>query len=351
MMIGAIFYAGKPRPTSAQNYLSFRVLVDCGDRPNPDQFWYDIKGNIDSMGVAPARCAGNCGGRKVTLKEALAGLPDAVQTGLTTEVNNAAVGKVWCVVGDGKKPLPPGCITRDDERTGDVPWFDPSAAGCNDLQDTQRTFTYAAGKCTVTMRACNTTVLRHTWAVPNSASCTHANLIEENYVFVLPQKVCCDIWREAARAGSGCNPENDADCDGEPNNTSQMLRLQDPYYAPDPKFPDKNFNAADFDPLPPGLNWDAVMPNEPCKGCKWMATSAKLTCSPDKNKRMPESAKKDHEYKVTWKCPMTGVVKVVTKKMPARFACTPPTARPGSSRSAIWPYSCPTADSIWTAFY
>lgn len=104
---------------------------------------------------------------------------------------------------------------------------------------------------------------------PNAASCTREYRAERYGGFApLPQKVCCDIWREAAGAGSGCNPEVDADCDGELNQNTKSLRLQEPYYVPSQGETDKNFNPADFNPMPPGLNWDGVMPNEPCKGCK-----------------------------------------------------------------------------------
>lgn len=139
-----------------------------------------------------------------------------------------------------------------------------------------------------------------------------------------PNKVCCDIWREGVSAGSGCNPETDADCDGLPNDRDSFLNAR-PYYAPPrPGSVDGQFfqgNVADsdpanFDPRPAGLNWDELMPNEPCKRCKWVALSGKLTCSPD--------GRTEHEYKATWACPSSGVQRVVTKRAPASAHCTPP---------------------------
>lgn len=333
-MIGAIFFAGKPQPSLAQNapFKSYQLRVFC-DNPKAATvtFWHDVP--EVSMGVK-LLCAGKCKGKTVPLAAALAGLPTAVSVALRASVEkheeDAAAGNGRSVKGcllDGEQK-PPGCMTRDDERTGDVPWFDPSARGCNDLHDTQLTTTFSRGTCTYTLRACGTVILKDTVSAPNAANCTREYRAESyGGTAPLPQKVCCDIWREAARTGSGCNPEVDADCDGELNEKTQVLRLQDPYYAPSPGETDKNFNRADFDPLPPGLNWDGVMPNEPCKGCKWMATSAKLTCSPDKYKNMPESRKRDHEYKVTWKCPTSGILRVVTKRVAARLPCTPPSGQ------------------------
>lgn len=118
MMIGAIFFAGKPEPSFAQNYLSYELKVYCGNRPNPEQFWYNVKGDKNSMGVSPARCAGNCPGGKISLEDALAGLPAEVSTGLRAEVAKheakAAAGKASSIakcVGNGKdaKGQPPQC--------------------------------------------------------------------------------------------------------------------------------------------------------------------------------------------------------------------------------------------------
>lgn len=280
-------------------------------------------------------CAGNCGGSRVTLAAALAGLPAEVSTALRTQVDQhqadaaAGTGSRLTCLGDDKKP-PANCIDRKDR--GDVPWFDPSAPGCTDLRDTQLAATFSRGKCTFTLSACGRVVLRNSeFDVTNAAGCrpefARDLMIERYGIATLPKKVCCDIFQEAAGAG-GCNPEVDADCDGKPNDKDQFLEIQDPNYAPYPGASDKVFNPADFDPKPRGVEWDELMPNEPCKECKWLAASGKLICSPDKNKQIPESRKRDHEYRVTWKCPTSGVQRVVTKRVPARFPCTPPKRPP-----------------------
>lgn len=323
IMIGAIFLAGKPEPSSGQVTPPSDAYIICCNLPvNVPATPEHALGTDHSKDRCPQYMRDNPQGRQSICDQ----LKPFMDNGVYCDTVAA-----YCKAPEDKKPK---CVTRDDERTGDVPWFDPSAPGCQDLRDTQLTTTFSGGKCTYTLRACGSLVLRDTLDAPNAASCTREYRTEYyGGTAPLPQKVCCDIWQQAAGAGSDCNPEVDADCDGEPNNKTSQLRLQDPYYAPIPGTNDKNFNPADFDPLPPGLGWDEVMPNEPCKGCKWMATSAKLTCSPDKYKKMPESRKSDHEYKVTWKCPTSGVQRVVTKRVAARFPCTPP-KRPTQTSTA-----------------
>lgn len=242
------------------------------------------------------------------------------------------------------------------ERTGDPPWFDPSAEGCQQLQNTRMNASWTAvngGTCTLTLTACNYTVL--TYAVnlvserngkletviladrPTPAELAamgvrpirRAECTAQLYDALVgdhPNTVCCDIWREGVSAGSGCNPERDADCDGLPNDRDTYLNSA-PYDAPprpgsyqETFFPNgSDFNPANFDPRPPGLSWDELMPNEPCKKCKWTAVSGKLTCSPD--------GRTEHEYKATWVCPTTGVQRTVTKRAPASAPCSAPNRR------------------------
>ena len=250
----------------------------------------------------------------------------------------------------GEKTPPPKCKERGPN---DVPWFDPSAEGCQQLQDTVMNANWTAangGTCTLTLTACNYTVL--TYAI-NLVSEKNGKLEAQNIAGITatpaevaamgirpvrrsectaqlydaqfgdhPGKVCCDIWREGVGA-RGCNPETDADCDGLPNDRDHYINTE-PYYAPPrPGSFQESFspgstdpNPANFDPRPPGLSWDELMPNEPCKKCKWTALSGKLTCSPD--------GRAEHEYKATWVCPSSGVTRTVTKRAPASVPCTPP---------------------------
>lgn len=249
------------------------------------------------------------------------------------------------------EPKKPPCKERGEY---DVPWFDPSAQGCQQLQNTRMAANWRSangGTCTITLTACNYTVLTLTVNYVNenngqlapasidasmnqspqqlaavgirpirSSEC-NAQFYEKIYGDH-PNTVCCDIWREGVNAGSGCNPETDADCDGLPNGRDDFLNAQ-PYYAPPRPGSHQesvsqgaaHFNPANFDPRPSGLSWDELMPNEPCKNCKWMATSGKLTCSPD--------GRAEHEYKATWVCPSSGATRTVTKRAPASAPCTP----------------------------
>jgi hypothetical protein len=260
---------------------------------------------------------------------------------------------------ESKKPLK--CKPRDFSSSGG-PWFDPGAAGCQNLQSTLEQAVWSpqqGGTCTYTLSACGRVaatrrisaveirggklvVADYSGFTPQQLAARGVRPIRGNECNVAlfadpryrvpPQKVCCDIWQEAVRGGGPCNPEVDADCDGLPNDKDGDFTNSVPYYAPlaaNEKDDSSNavdasdFDSADFDPRPPGLGWDDVMPNEPCKECKWVAMSGKLKCSPD--------GRQDHEYKATWKCPTSGVERVVTKKVPARFPCKPPNS-PGRAR-------------------
>ena len=274
--------------------------------------------------------------RNLTSSNANASCP-AVRT-----IVSACKGKEPPKEDGGKKNLP--CKERGQY---DPPWFDPSAPGCQQLQNTRMQATWSSeggGTCTLTLTACSYTVLtmpvRFVTRGPlrlgsypggvgeedsSSRRITRSECTPQLYVTIwgdYPGTVCCDVWQEGVRAGSGCNPEIDADCDERSNDRDNWVNSR-PYYAPpragsvDEPFTDgADFDPANFDPRPPGLSWDELMPNEPCKKCKWMATSGKLTCSPD--------GRAEHEYKATWVCPSSGVTRTVTKRAPASAPCTPP---------------------------
>jgi hypothetical protein len=243
---------------------------------------------------------------------------------------------------EGPKPT---CKERGPD---DVPWFDPgSPSGCEKLQNTRMSANWSSeggGTCTLRLTACNYTVLTmpvrfvspgalrfksypgHTAPMPGYRRITRAECTPQLYDTLIgdyPNTVCCDAWNEGVSARSGCNPETDADCDGLPNDRDGYLNVE-PFYAPPRPGSLRDqlsdgasaFDPANFDPRPPGLSWDELMPNEPCKKCKWTATSGKLTCSPD--------GRAEHEYKATWVCPSSGVIRTVTKRAPASAPCTAP---------------------------
>ena len=347
-VVAAVTFASRKQPSSAQQdpiRKQSACTMYCGE--GPDTF---------SLGAKP------CWGGPLPADNAgdhFNGLPEDTQAvvcrSLLSNHANASCPAVKTILGlckgknlpkdEPEKPKPP-CKERGEY---DVPWFDPSAPGCQKLQDTRMEATWSSaggGTCTLRLRACNYVVLTMLVEyvqrplkygssfsvspgvqVPADQRITRSECTPQLYAILwgeeYPGTVCCDIWEEAARAGSGCNPERDADCDELPNDRDDFINST-PYYAPPrpdsyqgENFPGSgDFNPANFDPRPPGLSWDELMPNEPCKKCKWMATSGKLTCSPD--------GRADHEYKATWVCPSSGATRTVTKRAPASAPCTPP---------------------------
>ena len=347
VVAAVIFTSAKQRSSAQQDPIRKQpaCTMYCGE--GPDTF---------SLGAKP------CWGGPLPADNAgdhFNGLPEETQAvicrSLLSNHANASCPAVKTILGlckeknlpkdEPEKPKPP-CKERGEY---DMPWFDPSAEGCQKLQETRMEATWnsaGGGTCTLRLRACNYVVLTMSVKyverplkygssfsvspgvqVPPEQHITRAECTPQLYAILwgeeYPGTVCCDIWDEGVRAGSGCNPETDADCDGLPNDRDDFLNST-PYYAP-PR-PDSyqgetfqgsgDFNRANFDPRPSGLSWDELMPNEPCKKCKWMATSGKLTCSPD--------GRADHEYKATWVCPSSGSTKTVTKRAPASAPCAPP---------------------------
>lgn len=305
-------------------------------------------GNKDCAGILSADACG----------DAIGGLPSEERARFCRELkrqskdNSFADCPVYTRYCDSQQDQLPDNQAKCKERNSeDPPWFDPSAEGCQQLQDTRMSANWTAvngGTCTITVAACNYNVLTYTvnfvrnengGLAPADFSANTGESPEqlaarglrpirqsecnprfyEQAIGDHPNTVCCDVWREGVSAGSGCNPERDADCDGLPNERDYYLNST-PYHAPPrPGTAAKDsadFEPANFDPRPPGLTWDELMPNEPCKKCKWTALSGKLTCSPD--------GRSEHEYKATWVCPTTGAQRTITKRAPATAPCTPP---------------------------
>jgi len=357
MVLGIVFAAllsshGQPASSQQQNIRKQPACtMYCGS--GPDTF---------SLGAKPCwggpLPAGGAGDHYKSLSEED---QKAICRNLAGKSNAScpAANAILALCGEKEKDTPPDKDkpTQCKERGPyDMPWFDPSAEGCQQLQDTRMNAEWTAangGTCTFTLTACNYTALKYTLnyveekdgkltetsiegvrnqMTPEQLAARGIRPIRRSectlqlYVTMYgdyPGTVCCDIWREGVSAGSGCNPETDADCDGLPNNRDSFLNSE-PYYAP-PRSGSyqetffkgaDDFNPANFDPRPPGLSWDELMPNEPCKKCKWMALSGKLTCSPD--------GRSEHEYKAIWVCPTTGTQRTVTKRAPASAPCIPP---------------------------
>ncbi len=118
VFIGAIFFVGKPRPSSAQNegFKSYQLLIFCGDSSLASAtFWQDVTagGTVGRplMGLKTV-CAGKkCSGGPVTLANALAQFPSNVSRAMQAKVDkyqeNLAAGEGWfltCLVEDKKPP-------------------------------------------------------------------------------------------------------------------------------------------------------------------------------------------------------------------------------------------------------
>lgn len=142
IMIGAIFFAGKPQPLYAQNapFKSYQLRVFCENaQVATATFWYDVK--EQSMGLKSI-CAGNCPEGTVTIADALAGLPPEVSAALKAMVEkhqeNAAAGKGQSLacLRDGKEPPPedknPKCEAAKCEPPKEGgPKFKSSVSGYN----------------------------------------------------------------------------------------------------------------------------------------------------------------------------------------------------------------------------
>lgn len=96
-LIGAIFIAVGTHPSSGQNapFKSYQLLVFCGDpQVASATFWHDVPES--SMGLKSI-CVGNCPKGKISLEDAISGIPSGAKAALKTKVekhqSDAAAGK------------------------------------------------------------------------------------------------------------------------------------------------------------------------------------------------------------------------------------------------------------------
>src|SRR5688572_6389035 len=97
MFFGTILFAGKPQLSFAQNapFKSYQLLVFCGDpQVASATFWHDVPER--SMGLK-SLCVGNCPKGKISLEDAISGIPAGAQAALKAKVekhqSDAAAGK------------------------------------------------------------------------------------------------------------------------------------------------------------------------------------------------------------------------------------------------------------------
>jgi len=194
---------------------------------------------------------------------------------------------------DKKEPPPE---TKCEKPT---PWSDTSSSsGCKDVQDTR--FTIDKGSPTATVSMCGSTVF-----TKRSEDFVKDEALAAAYLSALknffPKKICCDTFREAARTAKPCDPRQDVDCDGKPNQTD----------TDSDGFPAVNiFSRGDGAPIDPaGGDFDenpnfAPRPSD-CE-CKWELVKGTVDCSPDGKGR--------DFYRATWRCPSNGVERSTRKE-------------------------------------
>ena len=177
-----------------------------------------------------------------------------------------------------------------------TPWFDTSL-DCKELKSTQ--IVISGGAAIIYM--CGYAVFHYTVGTDDLFNEAYRSAMSDFLQNRGLDKVCCDKFEDAVRTGKPCNPRLDVDCDGQPNKSD---------LTPHGNFPviDGSFtepSGANPDAFPPGMTVNAIMPDEPCKGCRWELIKGVLKCNPDPTKR--------HTYESTWRCPSTGKVVQVDK--------------------------------------
>ena len=195
-----------------------------------------------------------------------------------------------------------------------TPWFDGSKK-CGDIQTTQAKIVGNS----VEVSVCGAQVFRGTVPSPDRLALqAYQTTLLGEFKSAIGEKVCCDTFRGASSGSSGCDPGNDLDCDGVPNQTDTRIDGSgiiypnlSPNYATAP--------GARVAPFPPGLD-----PNSPdfrpertaqnstgvgeCS-CKWVLTKGEQKCAEGKM-----------TYVANWKCPSSGAEVFTTT--PTSVACS-----------------------------
>jgi len=339
IIFGAIFFAAKPWPSSAQyeGFELYQINVHCGDSTLVSKIFthrVTTGGTVGRplMGTV-IRCAGKkCPGGPVTLDAALAGFPAQVSAGLRAQADkyqeNLPAGEDWFLtcLGEGKKPPEKKCEKSP-------PWFDGSSE-CPDVQNPVVAVTGNA----ITVSICGSSIFRYPLKGTESPS-----EIEAQRMYVrtwlrerVGNSICCNKFREAAKTGTPCDPRSDIDCDGKSNQTDGDIN---PLYSKAP--------GARIDPFPPGFD-----PNDPdfrpertahnsrdvgdC-ACNLELTEGELKCGGDGQGR--------HVYIATWRCPLTKAEVTTTKYAPATAPCQAP--QRGSGLSSLLVRSTSSAVTLF----
>lgn len=351
LLIGSIFFAGKPQPSSAQNegFQSYQLLVFCDNSSLASAtFWYEMPpggGTVGRplMGLKTV-CAGRkCSGGPVTLNAALAQFPGNVSSAMRSKVDahltklGKESGPFLACLGDDAKP--------EKECEKPTPWFDGASPSprCKERQTPQIRNDKQG---IVFLSICGRDVFRYNTLLlgPMDELTIEAykSALKEHVQNQIGTSVCCDRLREAARAGSSCDPRLDLDCDGTPNSSD----YSDP---DDQRFP--NFNtftvapgtrSGDINPVPPWFQPGAkgFMPDPDLCECKWEVMKATRTCSPD--------GRRPHVYQMRWRCPTTGNEKFTRKEEPATSPCTMEDLNSLNEVTLWWQDNLSMTDYLWT---
>jgi len=329
-MIGAIFFGGKPGPSSAQDaplsqqkapFKTYLLGVYCRSPQFPTaSFTYHVR-EERAMGSTEI-CAGKCGGGIVSLADALAQLPAEVRGAFRALV---AQHEADAAAGKGKPPLP--CLKGGEKSPPEkkcekpTPWFGGSA-NCRDLQSpTYEVNTFSS---MVELTMCGLYVFRH--IVPRDrydmGVYGYKQRLERFVTERVGSKICCDKLRDAVRTGIPCNPSEDIDCDGK-SNYEDFFETAAPFptILPDINNLLSEPEGASIDPFPKGLNADDTEffpPQDKCD-CKWELKKGTLNCSRD--------GRRPHYYQAWWRCPSTGNERFTRKEAPATAPCTQPNRR------------------------
>lgn len=333
IVIGAIFLAGKPELSSAQNegFKSYQLLVFCGDSSlAAATFWHEVTdgGTVGRplMGLKTI-CAGKkCSGGPVTLANALAQVPANVSAAIQAKVdkhqeNLAGEGWFLACLGEGKEQPSGGNKPPEKKCEKPAPWFGDSSNGCTDIQ----TPAVAINSGAVTISICGYPVFRH---IPRGFTRdfeleAYRRAVSERVQQQAGSRICCNKLRDAARSGTPCYPAVDVDCDGKPNQTDVVS--ENGISFPSIDLFTKPAGSS-IDPFPPGLNPDDpdFLPDRTARDskgvgecdCKWELIKGDLKCSPD--------GRQQHIYIATWRCPSTKAEVFTTKYAPATAPCQTP---------------------------
>ncbi len=196
-------------------------------------------------------------------------------------------------------------------------WFDDGATPCKE----RRALWAAVRKNEVVVTICGYEVFRHAASGSDQVWVhTYRETVADMIRGRTGSTICCDKFREAVSTNRPCDPSEDLDCDGIPNQTDVRTVGND-------VFPDVDAYTrspgARIDPFPFGLDAQDrdFLPNRTARNskgvgdcpCKWELIKGELKCGGGPGRR--------HVYLATWRCPTTKAEVITTKYASAQTSC------------------------------